>query len=125
MDRTSFLQNGDRVAVEILDGHAMGIDAKVAIDGRQKITKADATVDDLLAAAIGGADDLTAGDPAAPEQHRSDARPMISPRLNGPRRRTGRAFAADVDIAEPANAKQEAFLPAISMPTARPATTRR
>lgn len=90
----------------------------MAIDGRQKIADADAMVDDLLAGAIGGTDSLAAAD-----EQRSGARPMIVPRLNGSCLRAGRAFAAAGDIAEPADAKQEAFLTAISMLTSWAATT--
>jgi hypothetical protein len=70
----------------------------MTVDGGQKVADADATIGDLLAASVCGADHLTAANAAAAEENRGGAGPMILARLPNVGRSTGRAFAAIGDL---------------------------
>jgi hypothetical protein len=66
----------------------------MVVDRRQEILRPDTPLHDILSAAIGRPNHLSARDAAARPQHRAGARPVIPAGLHRPRRSTGYAASA-------------------------------
>src|SRR4051812_46614658 len=93
-DGPPVVDDRERPAESVGDGGTLVVDAQVAVDRRQEVVGADAAVGHLLAAAVGGPDDLAGVEAAAGPDHRVGQRPVVAAGLDDPGRRAGHAAAA-------------------------------
>lgn len=70
-------------ALEVVVVGLRGVDAEVVEDGGGEVGGRDGAVGDVAAGAVGGADDLSAADASASEEHRKGMGPMIAAGLFG------------------------------------------
>src|SRR5437868_14893625 len=70
-----------RTAEEVGDRDVRRVDAQVAVDGREKVSRAAAPLDDVLSSFVGGADHAAGLDAAARPELRERAWPVVAARL--------------------------------------------
>src|SRR4051794_41970475 len=80
VDRLRFREDADGAARGGGD-LAVEVDAEGGVDRRGDFGRADGTVGDVLAALVGGADDLAAPDPGAGKDHRAGVLPVVAARV--------------------------------------------
>src|ERR1043165_1403050 len=79
---------------EIRNGNVPGVNAEVAVNRGQEISRSSEPLDDLLPMLVRRANDAPGFDAAPPQKLGKRARPVIAPRLNGSRRPAGHPPAA-------------------------------